>query len=264
MSYPVDELEVARLWDENADLWIRQVRSGHDRFREVFNNPMFLAFLPDIVGLQILDLGCGEGHNTRVLARRGALVTAIDISPRLIQAAEEEERREPLGIKYALCSFTTLAAFDNEAFDAAVSTMALMDGPNFSAVAREVHRTLRKGGGFYFSVTHPCFMTRESGWLKDHSGDVTGWRVAKYWEDDSYVERWGFSAGADQREDVFTIRYFPHRLEDYINGLCDAGFRIVRMGEPRPTPEMVDAHSRLAPFRSHIAHSLYLGAVKVA
>lgn len=41
-----------------------------------------------------LDLGCGEGHNTRLLARRGARMTAIDITWRFLEAAVAEERRE--------------------------------------------------------------------------------------------------------------------------------------------------------------------------
>ena len=36
--------------------------------------------LPDVRGLAGLDIGCGEGHNTRLLAGRGARLTAIDIS----------------------------------------------------------------------------------------------------------------------------------------------------------------------------------------
>ncbi|HZN25229.1 MAG TPA: class I SAM-dependent methyltransferase, partial [Burkholderiales bacterium] len=147
MAPPSDEEKVAELWDLNADLWTRQVRAGRDVFREVFHMPMFLDFVPDLSGLDVLDAGCGEGRNTRVFARRGARMTAVDISPRLIQAAQDEEKREPLGIRYSLSSFTDLSAFDDASFDAAVSTMALMDGPDFTQAAREIHRVLRKGGG---------------------------------------------------------------------------------------------------------------------
>ena len=36
--------------------------------------------LPDVRGLLGLDIGCGEGHNTRLLAGRGARVVAVDIA----------------------------------------------------------------------------------------------------------------------------------------------------------------------------------------
>lgn len=154
-----DETDVVELWDQNADLWTRQVRAGQDRFREVCNNPMFIEFIADLSGLDVLDVGCGEGHNTRLLARRGARMSGVDISPRLIQAAQEEENREPLGIRYSLCSYTNLTGFNDEGFHAVVSTMAFMDGPDFNTAAREAYRILRPKGGLYFSVTHPCFMT---------------------------------------------------------------------------------------------------------
>jgi len=140
--------------------------------------------------------------------------------------------------------------------------MAFMDGADFSSAAREIYRVLRKRGGLYFSVTHPCFTTRGSRWIKQASTGDVGKLVSNYWDDKPYIERWGFGAGLDQVEDVFTIQYFPYRLEDYINGLCSAGFTIQRIAEPRPTEAMVAMHPRLAPFRRHVPLFLYIAAAK--
>jgi 2-polyprenyl-3-methyl-5-hydroxy-6-metoxy-1,4-benzoquinol methylase len=79
--------DVARYWDDNAAGWAEQVRSRMDIAREYHNNPAFLAFLGDLEGRQVPDAGCGEGHNTRILARRGARMTGIDISERMIELA---------------------------------------------------------------------------------------------------------------------------------------------------------------------------------
>lgn len=138
--------------------------------------------------------------------------------------------------------------------------MALMDGPDFATAAREVHRVLRKGASLYFSVTHPCFANRGSGWLRDEAGEAVARIVLNYWDDHPYIQQWGFSAGPDQAD--FTILYFPYRLEDYINRLCDAGFRISRIKEPRPTEAMANQHPRIAPFRRHVPLYLYIAALK--
>jgi magnesium-protoporphyrin O-methyltransferase len=63
---------------------IRQtVREGRDAMRA-----MMLGRLPaDLAGVRVLDAGCGAGQMTAELAARGADVTAIDISPRLIEIA---------------------------------------------------------------------------------------------------------------------------------------------------------------------------------
>ena len=63
------------------------MRSGMDRYRAVFNDPSFLAEWPDLAGREVIDLGCREGAATRLIARRGARATGIDLSPRMIELA---------------------------------------------------------------------------------------------------------------------------------------------------------------------------------
>ena len=81
------EGEVARHWDDNADVWTEHVRKGWDSYREHLNNPAFLKLIGNLNGKTVLDAGCGEGYNTRIFARMGAKMTGIDVSPRLIEHA---------------------------------------------------------------------------------------------------------------------------------------------------------------------------------
>lgn len=61
------------------------VRAGRDRMRATLLN-----FLPqDLRGMRLLDAGCGTGALAVEAARRGADVTAVDISPTLIGIARE-------------------------------------------------------------------------------------------------------------------------------------------------------------------------------
>lgn len=256
------DAEVARAWDDNAAQWVRHVRAGWDRYREDFNNPMFLAFLPDLAGRDVIDLGCGEGRNTRAFARRGARLTGIDVSQKMLEAAIAAEAEAPLRIVYRKASFSDLSAFPDGSFDLAVSTMALMDGPDFEGAAREAHRVLRPGGGFYFSVLHPCFITPLQKWIRNEAGEEIGFRVGEYFTDDIHIDRWRFSAAPEENGDLFAIPRFPHRLETYVNGLCAAGFRILKMQEPRPTEAMVAAYPRFARLRRHIPIFIYFAARK--
>jgi 2-polyprenyl-3-methyl-5-hydroxy-6-metoxy-1,4-benzoquinol methylase len=96
----MDPEEVGRFWNANADAWTKLSRAGYDVYRDYLNTPAFFAILPDVDGLSGLDIGCGEGHNTRLLARRRAMVTAIDISEVFIAHAKLAEEQEPLGIEY--------------------------------------------------------------------------------------------------------------------------------------------------------------------
>lgn len=251
------EKKVAAAWDANAALWAREIRAGADWTHDLFNRPMFLEFLPDLKGRQVIDLGCGEGRNTREFARRGARMTGVDISAAMLDVALEQERRGPLGIRYEIASSAELANFPDASFDFAVSTMALMGTPDFPAVAHAAFRVLRRGGGLFFSVIHPCFATSGSHWERNATGQIVGRFVANYWLDQPYPERWGF-----ENAPPFTIIYFPYRLEDYVNGLCEAGFRIAKMREPRPTEELASARPELQPQRVHAPFFLYVAALK--
>lgn len=62
---------------------------------------MFFDRLGDLRGKSVLDLGCGEGYYTRLIKERGAgAVVGIDISPKMLDIANEQEKKNPLGIRY--------------------------------------------------------------------------------------------------------------------------------------------------------------------
>ena len=84
----MDHEEVGRHWDENAEAWTRLARAGYDVYRDELNTPAFLEMLPDVDGLSGLDVGCGEGHNTRLVLERGARMTGIDIAENFVRHAK--------------------------------------------------------------------------------------------------------------------------------------------------------------------------------
>lgn len=256
---PIGPAEVVRCWDGNADRWADQVRRGWDAYREAFNTPAFFAFLGDLAGLEVLDAGCGEGHNTRLLARQGTHVTGIDISPRMIDLARAHEQREPLGIGYHTAAFDDLAPFAAGTFDCVVSFMALMDGPDLPGALRELHRVLRPGGRLAFSIRHPCFATPQTGWVRDEDGHETGLRVADYFAVEPFIGHWGFSkAPVADTGPPFAVPRSPRTLSVWINSIVDSGFRLTRLEEPRPTPEAVARHPWLGRWRQHAALFLYV------
>jgi SAM-dependent methyltransferase len=96
----VDE-KVSREWDEASKPWADFVRISKDYFREEMNNPATLRMVGNVKGKQLLDLSCGEGYNTRILAKKGARVIGVDFSKEMIKLAREREKRDRLGIARA-------------------------------------------------------------------------------------------------------------------------------------------------------------------
>jgi SAM-dependent methyltransferase len=99
---------------------------------------------------QVLDLGCGAGRTTGDLARRGFSVTAVDLAPRLLEAARE---RHP-GLDFRVMDATALE-FEDASFDAALFSYNGIDcihpvEQRVRAMA-EAFRVLRPGGVFVLS-----------------------------------------------------------------------------------------------------------------
>jgi ubiquinone/menaquinone biosynthesis C-methylase UbiE len=95
-------------------------------------------------GERILDLSTGTGWTSRVVARRGATVTGVDIAADLLESARVRAVAEGLPIDYELGDAESLP-FEDGAFDAVVSTFGVMFASRPEAAAAELARVCRKG-----------------------------------------------------------------------------------------------------------------------
>lgn len=240
----MDHVDVGRYWNDNAEVWTQLTRAGYDKYRDVVNTPGFLAMLPDVQGREGLDIGCGEGHNTRLLAARGAKMSALDISEVFIGHARAEEARAPLGIAYRVASAVEVP-YPDASFDFATAFMSLMDIPEKGRVFAEAWRVLRPGGFLQFSIEHPCYATPHRRNLRDADGQTYAMEVGGYFRGrQGQVEEWIFNAApvevkAGLRR--FRVPRFTLTLSAWFNLLLESGFVIERVGEPSPTDEEVQS-----------------------
>jgi SAM-dependent methyltransferase len=240
----MDHEEVGRLWNANADAWTKLARAGYDVYRDYLNTPAFFTMLPDVDGLSGLDIGCGEGHNTRLLARRRASVTAIDISEVFIAHAKQSEEQEPLGIDYRVASAVELP-FADATFDFATAFMSLMDIRETDRALTEAYRVLKPGGFLQFSITHPCFDTPHRRNLRDGNRLTYAIEVGDYFRNlDGDISEWLFGAAppeAQQGLPKFKVPRFTRTVSQWLNLLIETGFRLEHVEEPRPSDETVRA-----------------------
>lgn len=232
----MDHRTAGRYWEGNAHAWTVLARQGWDVYRNSVNTPALLDLLPNIAGKQGLDVGCGEGYNTRLLAGRGAHMFGVDIAPTFIGYAEETERGDPLGIQYAVGSALELP-FAAARFDFVVAAMSLMDVPDHELALREAHRVLRCGGFLQFSILHPCFSPPHRRLLRDPHGEAYAVEVGRYFDRiDGEIDRWLFSAapaGAKLALRPFEVPRFHRTLAEWLNALIAAGFSLEEVAEPR-------------------------------
>jgi ubiquinone/menaquinone biosynthesis C-methylase UbiE len=194
MAMAMNHEEAGRFWNANADTWTKLARAGYDVYRDYLNTPAFFDMLPEVAGLSGLDLGCGEGYNTRLLAKRGAHMTAIDIVEVFIAHAQQAEAQEPLGIDYQVASAVDLP-FADATFDFATGFMSFMDIPETDRVLAEAFRILKPGGFLQFSIAHPCYDTPHRRNLRDEKGVTYAIEVGDYFRNqDGEISEWLFGA----------------------------------------------------------------------
>lgn len=114
----------------------------------------FLAEMKAQVGSDVVDLGCGQGHDALAFARSGLTVHALDFSPEAIAKVENLSGTEIVPIKAVLHDLRRALPFDSEAIDGVYSHLALhyFDDETTRSIFGEIRRVLRPGGLFVFSV----------------------------------------------------------------------------------------------------------------
>ena len=221
-------------WDTAAESWVDFVRKGKDYYRDELNNPAFFSLLGNVRGQLVLDLACGEGYNTRKLARKDAVVTGVDLSQRLIDLAKIEEAEDRLNIDYRLSDAARLKEFPADHFDLVTCFMAMQDIENYEKAISEVRRVLKAKGRFVFSIPHPCFEMI----VQDGNRISTN---AKYFGVAEDHIHWKM----ERLLKPFETTSFHRTLTDYSRVLHDNGFLIKRLVEPQPTKKGLRKHPPL-------------------
>jgi malonyl-CoA O-methyltransferase len=135
-----------------------ETRTAYQRWAPLYppvaHNPLMraeqhamLLHWPAVAGMRVLDLACGTGRYSRLLAEGGAAeVIALDFCvPMLMQV--------PSGSK--VCASMMQLPFAADTFDVVISGLALGHADGVYPWMAEVARVLRKGGTLLYSDFHP-------------------------------------------------------------------------------------------------------------
>ncbi|MBI3957104.1 MAG: class I SAM-dependent methyltransferase [Candidatus Kerfeldbacteria bacterium] len=172
-----------------------------------------------IRGKTFLELGCGSGHSLRYLLRKGARhVSGVDFSKTQIAYAAELNRKALTDQRVTLWQKPMEAPLPLKNIDVAFSIFALGWSTNIPLTLKCVYRYLKPNGAFVMSWEHPAF--RHIDFVHHRYSPVS-----PYWQDDFRTKRW---------KGKFTmIAQFP-TIASWHHLLTTAGFRILRILEPRP------------------------------
>jgi len=200
-----------------SEAWETEVGAWVERVREVGAHPnddVIRGLLPPPGGLA-LDVGCGEGRLSRLLASLGHDVIGFDRSAALV---EEARRAHPDG-RYEVASIDALPVEDGAAA-VVLCVNVLPHVVELDAAVRELARTLRADGALVVGLAHPVMLAGS------YDEETDSLRLSRYFD--------------AQEETVPLGRHHVHHqhrtIEGYLRAFFDAGLVVVDLREvPGPT-----------------------------
>jgi SAM-dependent methyltransferase len=202
--------------------------------------PRLLGLLGDVADRRVLDAGCGDGYLARALAARGAEVTGIDISPRLIEAAR---RLGPAGqVSYRVADLSRPLPALAGSFDAVASSLVLNDLPDYRGFAATLGAVLKPGGRLVVALNNPY-------------GAVIRKHVADYFESGTVHPYRGLWAAGVK------THYHHQTLEEYVDAFAAAGLVVTRLADV-PTMASVHGQDTILPAGARFPRFMILALLK--
>ena len=190
--------------------------------------PSLQALLPDLAGREVVDLGCGFGWFSRWAASASATdVLGIDLSHNMLARARQETADPRITYRQQDLDHLELPP---ARFDFAYSSLTLHYLADLDRLFRTVHRSLRPGAGFVFSVEHPiCTAPSNPQFVADASGRMI-WPVDGYLREGPRTTNW-LAPGVVKQHRTIT---------SYVSTLLAAGFRLTAVEEWGPSPQQIE------------------------
>jgi ubiquinone/menaquinone biosynthesis C-methylase UbiE len=207
--------------DEWYDDYVEDPESYHQKVVE----PNLVRIVGDISGKNILDLGCGQGYFCRLFAKKGATVSGVDVSPELIEKANQ--RSEGLHIRYVVSPAEDLFSFAHQSQDIVVSVLATQNMRELDRVIAEVKRILKDNGRLILILNHPSFrVPQDSDWYYNPESKKQGRVVTRYMSEATV--KIDMHPGSNQK----TFTYSFHRpLQVFVKWLAKNNLAITRLEE---------------------------------
>lgn len=148
----VDPAEIAK-FDSLASRWwdpAGEFRPLHDM------NPLRLDWIEQhagsLSGLRILDIGCGGGILAEGLARKGAIVTGIDLAPAPLEVARLHLLESGLEVEYLQVAAEAFAESHAAEFDVITCLEMLEHVPDPASIIRACRKMIKPDGHVFFST----------------------------------------------------------------------------------------------------------------
>lgn len=182
-----------------------------------------LSELGDVKGKSLLHLQCHFGMDSLDWARRGAIVTGVDLSDTAIAEAKKLNDELKLNAKFICCNVYDTSAHVKEQFDIVFTSYGTIGWlPDLGKWANVVVERLKPGGLFYIAEFHPVV------WMFDD--DFT--HIKYSYENREVIVTENQGTYTDRDADIKGKEYsWNHSISEVLNALIKAGLKIELFNE---------------------------------
>lgn len=214
--------QAEKAYDEIAD-WYSARKRGSYEFKILL--PAILNLLNNLRGKSLIDIGCGPGVYSAEFAKRGARVLGLDISRKMLDKARSNAKMTNVKLTLQKADAHFLP-FMGESFDIAVLILTILN----AKMVQEAARVLKPDGLLLFSDTHPII---ESKGKWESNGIGAGRIIEDYFSQDK--REWRIEPFPRR---TVTLKYYTRTIEQCVDIIADAGFKILRIAEPKPRTDV--------------------------
>jgi SAM-dependent methyltransferase len=190
------------------------------------DNDAVVRLLGAVKDKRLLELGCDAGARAVPFAQEGATVIGVDPSVDAIADARVAAETAEVRLELHAGDLADLAFLRADSVDIAFSVDALAKITDLGRLFRQVHRVLRHGSPFVFSLPHPFALGAEVEPAEEGSLPLGRTFLSRSYFDPSPID-----IGAEG-EPVLVTR---HTLSEVFTGLSRTGFRVDTLLEPEPS-----------------------------
>lgn len=129
-----------------------------DALKIYLQYPGLIRLLGNVKGKKVLDIGCGNGFFSSMVAEKGAEVVGFDVSKKQIELAIENEKKMKLGMNF-FCSDQFKFSYKDK-FDLAFSNMVIFYAADFKELVqffRCAFNSLKDKGKFISVIVNPDY-----------------------------------------------------------------------------------------------------------
>lgn len=228
----MDTNDYKQMFESNKDAWNKRTGVHKDStFYDVQSflkgssslNKIELDEVGDVTNKSLLHLQCHFGLDTLSWARKGAVVTGVDLSNEAIEHAKYLAGEANINATFICCNVYDLHQHLQEKFDVVFTSYGVVGWlPNLDNWASLISHFLKPGGTFYIAEFHPVV------WMMDEDFD----RIKYYYHNEEVITETATGTYTDRYAAIEYKEFsWNHSLSEVVNALIRHDLQIEFLNE---------------------------------